>query len=87
MLPSLVDKSMHPQYPSTGRSHLTAGLPTDPCLTNPFHLVPNYVTASRSPRSTARQTRAAPVHSCTAVELLLSASTARRYLARINEIQ
>lgn len=23
---ALVDKSMHPQYPSTGRSHLTAGL-------------------------------------------------------------
>lgn len=25
---ALVDKSMHPQYPSTGRSHLTAGLPS-----------------------------------------------------------
>lgn len=54
---ALVDKSMHPQYPSTGRSHLTAGLPS----LVPFHPA-TWPTASRSLLSQTEPLRSLHLH-------------------------
>lgn len=61
---SLVDKSMHRQYPSTGRNHLTAGRPSL-VPRAPLHSPPAIppATTTLGVRAPLHQTQPAPAHS------------------------